>query len=161
MRTALTLLFAVSLAACGGRDPVANDAVSTDSLPGVNQESPSPTGGPPPPENVVHNGIAAAPGGAVPAALHGRWGLTPADCASPTGNSEGLLTIDGNQLRFYESVAVPAATVVTGPQSIGGDFNFTGEGQSWTKYQSIRIRDGRLVRTERDPVASFRYVRCD
>lgn len=160
MRTALTLLAAVALAGCGGGDPVAVNAANTDSLPMANQETPSPTGGRPPPENMVLNGIEAG-GTAIPAALHGRWGLTPADCEAPAGNSEGLLTIDGGQVRFYESVAIPASTVVTGPGSIGGDFHFTGEGQSWTKYQSIRIRDGRLVRTERNPVASFRYVRCD
>ena len=160
MRNALIILFAASLAACGGGDSIAENAANTDALPTVNEESPSPTGGPPPPENVVQNGTSAA-AAAIPAGLHGRWGLTPADCAAVGGNSEGLLTIDGNQVRFYESVAVPAASVVTGPGSIGGDFNFTGEGQSWTKYQSIRLRDGRLVRTERDPVASFRYVRCD
>lgn len=160
MRTALTLIFAACLAACGGGDSIAENAANTDALPSVNQESPSPTGGPPPPEKQVQNGTAPI-ASAIPTGLHGRWGLTPADCASPGGNSEGLLTIDGNQLRFYESVAVPAASVVTGAGSIGGDFNFTGEGQSWTKYQSLRLRDGRLVRTERDPVASFRYVRCD
>ena len=160
MKRTLLMVAAALLASCGGRDPVAENAANSEALPTVNEESPSPTGGPPPPEDVVQNGLAPA-ATTIPAQLHGRWGLTPADCVAPAGNSEGLLTIDGNQLRFYESVAVPASTVVTGAGSIGGDFNFTGEGQSWTKYQSIRLRDGRLVRTERDPVASFRYVRCD
>ena len=77
-----------------------------------------------------------------------------------THGDEGLLTIGANALRFYESVAVPAANVQTSTNSISGDFAFTGEGQQWSKHLSLEIRDDKLVRTERDPLASFRYVRC-
>lgn len=159
MRLATIIILAAALAACGGRDPVAEEAENTDSLPAINEAGPSPTGGPP--ENASAANGAAGAVGPIPAALHGRWGLTPADCISTRGDAKGLLEIGADRLRFYESVALPAPNVLTTDESIGGTFNFTGEGQSWSRYQSIRLRDGRLVRTERDPVASFRYVRCD
>ncbi|MFP5330581.1 MAG: hypothetical protein ACLGHC_10675 [Alphaproteobacteria bacterium] len=160
MRLAPIIILAAALSACGGSDPVATEAANTDSLPSVNEDSASPTGGPPPPENTVatsETGEASL----IPAAIHGRWGPSPADCISTRGDAKGLLEISADRLRFYESVAVPAPNVLTTETSVGGDFNFTGEGQSWTKYQSLRLRGGRLVRTERDPVASLRYVRCD
>lgn len=74
--------------------------------------------------------------------------------------SEGLLTISANEVRFYESSAVPAARVQTSANSISGDFAFNGEGQNWTRHQTLELRGNTLVRTERDPMATFRYVRC-
>jgi len=158
MKRALVLVLAAGLCACGRSEPVAQEAKNGSSLPDVNTVSPSPTGGPPS-ENSTTTNTTATAAGVIPPALHGRWGLTPADCTQAA--AEGQLVIDGNELRFYESVAVPTAGVVTSAESIGGDFNFTGEGQSWSKYQSLRVKGGLLTRTERGPVASFRYVRCD
>lgn len=155
------LILSAALAACGGRDPVADEAGSAEALPTVNEADPSPTGGPPPPENAVGANETAEDATLIPAALRGRWGLSPADCVSSRGDAKGLLEISADRLRFYESVAVPGPNVLTTEDSVGGTFNFTGEGQSWSKYQNLRLRNGRLVRTERDPVASFRYVRCD
>lgn len=160
MRLITLLCAAFALAACGGRDPVADEAENAEALPTVNEADPSPTGGPPPPENAVaanENQASAL----IPVALRGHWGLSPADCVSSRGDAKGLLEISADRLRFYESVAVPGPNVLTTEDSVGGTFNFTGEGQSWSKYQNLRLRNGRLVRTERDPVASFRYVRCD
>ena len=154
------LILSAALAACGGRDPVADEAENAGALPTVNEADPSPTGGPPPPENAVaanENQASAL----IPVALRGHWGLSPADCVSNRGDAKGLLEISADRLRFYESVAVPGPNVLTTEDSVGGIFNFTGEGQSWSNYQNLRLRNGRLVRTERDPVASFRYVRCD
>ena len=101
------------------------------------------------------------PAAAIPAALHGRWGLTPGDCTSTRGDAKGLLTIGADELRFYESRAVPAAKLETSADTISGDFAFTGEGQSWARYQALELQKDRLVRTERDPTDSFSYVRCD
>ena len=158
MRLALTLLAIATLAGCGGSDAVSEGSENASELPEINASTSSPTGAPPRTGAPVGN-VVGAQGSAIPAALHGRWGLTPGDCMAGHG-SEGLLTISANELRFHESVAVPAANVQTSSNSIGGDFAFTGEGQRWTKHVSLEIRDGRLVRTERDPISSFRYVRC-
>ena len=159
MRLALLILATGALAACGGPDPVAEEVENASHLPIINQSSPSPTGAAPA-EGVPPGNVVATPAAAIPSDLHGRWGLSPADCTAAPGEAKGLLTIEPGGVRFYESRAVPAANVQTSPGSISGDFAFTGEGQQWTRHVSLEIRDGKLVRTERDPVASFRYVRC-
>ena len=48
-----------------------------------------------------------------------------------------MVSRDG--LTFYESRAVPARNVSTSNNSIGADFDFTGEGQSWTKFETLQI----------------------
>jgi hypothetical protein len=111
----------------------------------------SPAGAPPP----------AAPGrAAIPAALQGRWGLTPADCTTRLGDAKGLLVIGNNELRFYESRAIPGGNTAAQPNFFSADFHFTGEGQSWVKFETLRRKNDRLVRTESDPMASFTYARC-
>lgn len=153
------LFVAAALAACGGPNPVAEEAENASALPEVNRSSASPTGGAPAQGTPAGNVIGVS-GGKIPAGLWGRWGLSPGDCDSPLGSAEGLLIVEGDELRFYDSRAVPAANVQTSSNSISGDFAFTGEGRGWTKHVSLELREGRLVRTERDPIASFRYVRC-
>ena len=37
---------------------------------------------------------------------------------------------------------------------------FAGEGQSWTKYESLKLDQNVLVRTETKPTASFSYAKC-
>ena len=158
MKPALTLLAIVALAACGGPETVSEGAENASKLPEINASTSSPSGAAPeagaPAGNVVTD-----PGSIIPAALRGRWGLTPGDCMAAHGD-EGLLTISANELRFHESVAVPAGNVQTSSNSVSGDFAFTGEGQQWSKHLYLELRDGKLVRTERDPLASYRYVRC-
>jgi hypothetical protein len=86
--------------------------------------------------------------------------MTPADCTSTRGDAKGLLVVSADWMVFYESEAVPARNVETSNDSISADFAFTGEGQSWTKFQTLTLDDDRLVRTESSPMASFTYVRC-
>jgi hypothetical protein len=159
MKLFLALIPIAALAACGSGDPVANNAANTSALPEIEQSSPSPSGAAPgqgaPTGNVVTAAVTE-----IPADIRGRWGLTPRDCTSPLGDAKGLLVINATELRFYESRAVPAGDVQTSANSISGDFAFTGEGQNWTRHVTLEVRDGQLVRTERDPSASFTYVRC-
>ena len=72
-----------------------------------------------------------------------------------------MLVITGDQLRFYESRAVPAADVQASDTSISGDFTFTGEGQTWTRFESLQLQKQDLVRTETKPAASFIYAKCE
>jgi len=149
-------IFAVT--ACGGDDPVATGANQTAGLPDINAVAPSADGGP-------HNQTEAAkplpPAAArIPAALQGRWGLTPADCMPGRPDAKGLLEISEGGLRFYESRAVPSADVAGDENSIGGNFAFTGEGQSWTKYEALKLDKAVLTRTETKPSASFTYAKC-
>ena len=158
MKRAFLLVPLLVLAACGKPEAVAKDANNVDALPTLNKPAPSPTGAPP--ANAVATNGQPAPVGSIPAAVQGRWGLTPADCTSSLGDAKGLLVVNSSELRFYESRAVPTANADTTADSIGGDFDFTGEGQKWTRYESLEVRDGKLIRTERNPVASFSYARC-
>ena len=86
--------------------------------------------------------------------------MTPADCTSTKGDAKGLLLVKADGLTFYESRAAPAGNVSVSNDSIGADFAFTGEGQSWTKFQTLQITKDKLIRTESSPMASFTYARC-
>ena len=145
------MLVVGAMAACEKRDPVADEANAIPAAP-TNDSSGAVAGGPP--------GPAASVAGPIPAAIRGRWGLTPADCISTRGDAKGLLEIGPDSLRFYESRAVPGTSIETGDQGISGNFNFTGEGQQWTKYISLKLQGEVLTRTERNPVASYNYARC-
>ena len=70
-------------------------------------------------------------------------------------------SITGSELRFYESRAVPGGVDATRTaQSISGNFTFTGEGQTWSKYEALKVDKQTLVRTETNPTASFTYAKC-
>jgi hypothetical protein len=148
----------LAVAACGSRDPVDDHARNTAGLPDVTRAGSSASGEPhadtqpakPLPQPTIH----------IPVALQGRWGLTPADCTTSLGDAKGLLVINGDELRFYESRAVPADGVHTDADSISGNFAFSGEGQSWTRYEALKVDKQRLTRTETNPSASFTYAKC-
>jgi len=155
----ISCLTFLAITACGASDPVDDKAArSTTGLPDVNATAPSANGEP-------HGKTEAAkplpaPSSAIPTALQGKWGLNPADCMPGRSDAKGLLTIGPADLRFYESRAVPTGDIVTDEDSMSGNFAFTGEGQSWTKYQALKVDKGRLVRTETEPTASFSYAKC-
>lgn len=154
-----SLALLLSVAACGGAGPVDDKAVNTTAgLPDINAVAPSAAG-----EPHVDTQPAKplpAPSSSIPAALRGRWGLAPADCMPGRSDAKGLLTVTADELRFYESRAVPAADVAGDANSVSGNFAFTGEGQSWTKYEALKVEKGRLMRTETKPSASFTYAKC-
>jgi hypothetical protein len=158
----LPCLVLLALSACGKPDAVADGANNVEGLPApANRAAPNPTGAPPANASAAAPASTNAPAAAIPAALQGRWGLTPRDCTSTLGDAKGLLIVNPSELRFYESRAIPAPGVQTSPDSINGNFAFTGEGQEWVKYETLEIQQDKLIRTERDPVASFSYVRCE
>jgi hypothetical protein len=166
MKVVFLCLGLAALSACGKPDAVDKAAKNATALPVLNEPLPSPTGAPPtnvattPAPPAAAETTPPASAAKIPAALQGRWALTPRDCTSPLGDAKGLLMISGSELRFYESRAVPAANVQTSPSSISGNFAFTGEGQSWTKNETFELQEDKLVRTESDPMASFTYARC-
>ena len=149
----------LAFAACGKRDPVAPDAnAAAAALPAPTKPRADPMGGPPANADPQPQALTAV--AAIPQALQGRWGLSPGDCTTTRGDAKGLLVVGSNELRFYESRAVPAAGIAADADSISGTFDFTGEGQSWTKYQSLSIDGHRLIRAEINPNTSFSYARC-
>jgi hypothetical protein len=148
------ILVVAAMAACEKRDPVADEANAIPPAP-VTNDSAGPLTGGPPAANVSETGD-----GPIPAALRGRWGLTPADCLSTRGDAKGLLEIGPDFLKFYESRAVPGSSIETEANGISGNWNFTGEGQQWSKYVSLQLQGKVLNRTERNPIASYNYARC-
>jgi len=156
----ISCLLVLTFAACGGDGPVDKKAENTAGLPDVNVAAPSAAGEP----HVQTAPAEAAPARAasvtIPIAIKGRWGLTPADCTTALGDAKGLLVINADELRFYESRAVPAAGTDSDADSISGNFVFTGEGQTWVKFESLKVDRGVLTRTETKPTASFSYAKC-
>ena len=162
MNRVILASLALLLCACGGRDPVdddANDAGTADI------ETLPPDESATTPANALENGVAneasADTAGPIPASLQGRWALTPADCQRPVGGSEGGVLVTGGELRFYESVARPVRNIQTTADSISADFAFTGEGMEWSSRVALDLQDrNKLVRTESNPAASYTYARC-
>lgn len=158
MRT-LVVLAAAALAACSQQPAIEDNSAVAEALPTLDRNEASPSGGPP--SNSVASASAPARSPSpIPESLQGRWGLTPVDCTTDRGDAKGLLVVDSKALKFYESRALPSDNVQTSLDSVSGEFNFQGEGQTWTRYVALELRDGKLVRTERDPLATFIYVRC-
>ena len=150
----------MAVVACGGRDPVAKEAKNTAGLPEPNEPMADVSGSPPTDGSAQAASTPSEPGTKIPATLHGRWGLSPLDCTTTKGDAKGLLVITPDGLQFYESRAVPSASAQASSDSISGDFDFTGEGQRWTKYEALEVRKDELVRTESNPMASFTYAKC-
>ena len=153
------------LAACQQSGPVSDQANKSSGLAApADSKTSDPTGAAPPPNSddppVPAMGSAPAATAAIPAALHWRWGMTPADCTSTRGDNKGLLTVSAGELRFYESRAVPTGNVQSSVDSFSADFSFTGEGMAWKKFETLKVEGNQLVRTESGPMASYTYVRC-
>ena len=153
----------MSMVACSGRDPVADEADNAATtaaqenaiVPQANEVVPANAG-----DTSTEEPGQALTSTTIPAAMHGRWGLTPGDCTSKRGDAKGLLIVSADQLKFYESVAKPAGELDISSDSASGDFVFTGEGMTWKKYEALELQSGKLVRTESSPMASFTYARC-
>lgn len=156
-------LLALLLAACGGNDPVADepsnivgnlDNAEIETLPADESDASSSA------ELATGVDTTGSAEGPIPVALQGRWGMTPQDCTSTRGDAKGLITISGDGMKFYEATARPSADAQASADSISGNFDFTGEGQRWTRHQVVEIQKGKLVRTQSDPMESYTYVRC-
>jgi len=154
---ALPLVALIALAACdaGTRD---NDRTATE------------TGATAPAAEAATPPATATPGATptattIPAAIQGRWGLVAADCTSTRGDAKGLLTIDATTLRFYESVGTLAEVEEATDTRLRADFDFTGEGMTWRRNETLAVEDGgrTLIRRESGDDAApgpFRYGRC-
>ena len=109
-----------------------------------------------PPENAA----APNPETTIPAALHGRWGLTREDCISTRGDAKGQVMISADSIRFYESVAKPARVRGRSGASISGDFAFAGEGQTWTSPMQWSVSGRKLTRLDSQADSRLVYTRC-
>lgn len=157
MRFGLALSMAALVAACSGEkaapepSETADAAVAASEAP---QPAPSATEGD------------AAQAKEIPAALHGRWGLVPADCTTTRGDDKGLLTVSANSLRHYESVGKLRGAGSATATSFSGTFDYTGEGMNWTREVTLFLRDDGKSLDFRDsgadaPSSNRTYKRCD
>ena len=99
---------------------------------------------------------------AIPAAFQGRWGMVAADCTSTRGDAKGLIVIDANSIKFFESRGTLTKVTGDSPENFTGTFAFTGEGQSWTNSQNLKLTgsSNTLVRSQADVAEHFTYTRC-
>ena len=109
--------------------------------------------------NAVANGTAPADGVlAIPAQYRGRWGMVPADCDPSRADNKGLITIDDDSIKFYESRATLKKQRPAIATSFAGEFAYTGEGQEWTKVETLTRTGDKLKRANDE--GSFDYTRC-
>lgn len=158
----VSIALIATVGACGKRDPVASDIKEMNMAAPANDTGRYPAGAPSRNSSKAPAGAALAQpdGRRIPVALQGRWGLTPGDCMGPLDSAKGLLVINGNALRFYESRAVPGPDVQASNLSMNGHFHFTGEGQVWDKFMALQRNGHKLKRTESNPAASYTYAKC-
>ncbi len=152
----------VGLSACSGEQPaqpegVGNDsdrvAVGNDATPVTDDIAATAD-----PDTAVSSESSDA--AAIPAAFHGRWGMTPEDCTSTRGDAKGLLVIDATTMRFYESRAIPRNIEVRGPNEWRADLNYSGEGQTWSEKTIVTLSNGgKTLRRMAD--GPWAYQRCE
>lgn len=136
---AATLL---SLAACSGDGPAESDANVVAPAPAGNESEP-----------------AGQTLSAIPEPFQGRWDFALDSCGDAA--SEGELTISGDSLEYYESVARVVGVTGQSPSAIAVQAEFSGEGQSWRERIGYALNaDGdRLTTTAEDGSESVR-MRC-
>lgn len=158
----LAVSAALALSACSKQpDAPATQAAATQTEE-VFQEEPGTASDLPAPEASASTAITAE---AIPEAVHGRWGLVPADCTSTRGDAKGLLEVSADQLKFYESVAKLGTIKEVGESRIRATFAYSGEGQSWNQDVVLEAKDDgkTLIRREygKDAMAGpLKYTRC-
>jgi hypothetical protein len=152
MRLTLALAATAILAACGAPADDGADPVATEAADGASAATASA-------EPAVQTGLG------IPASMHGRWGLVPADCTSTRGDAKGLITVSAGEIRFYESVGQVDSASERSDTAFRGRFAFTGEGMQWTREMALALGADRttLVRSEfgADAMAEpLTYTKC-
>lgn len=143
---------AIALAACSG-EPAREAEATGEAMQEQAGGSPSET-----PAQAVNDA-------SIPQALHGRWGLVPADCTSTRGDAKGLMRVGADKLEFYESVASLGPVKQIDADSITAAYEFTGEGQTWILDVTLSTPDGgkTIVREDTGPDAApnpLIYTKC-
>lgn len=102
---------------------------------------------------------------AIPTEMQGRWGLVPEDCTSTRGDAKGLIVVNAQTIKFYESLATLQEVKQAEESLFVGTFGFTGEGQEWTVDEQLRLADdGTLIRSEQGEGAMegpLTYTACE
>ncbi|MBV7407744.1 hypothetical protein [Maritimibacter sp. DP1N21-5] len=101
----------------------------------------------------------------IPEAMQGRWGLTATECTADPAIAKGLMVVEGDTLRFYESRGVLESVTGGSDSELQGHFVFAGEGMEWERDLVLTLSGGgdRLTRIDTgvdENAGSFDYVRC-
>lgn len=98
----------------------------------------------------------------IPVAFRGRWGMNEADCDVSRSDTKGLVTVDADGLKFYESMGRLKSISSASPTEMKAIFAFSGEGQNWTKVMTLKLDEGgtTLIRIEQDPAGTYRHTKC-
>jgi hypothetical protein len=155
-------LLILALAACKPATDANNVAATAP-----NAAAPTDIESLPPSEDVIppvtNDGASneAATANAIPAAFHGRWSMVPADCTTTRGDDKGLITIDSNSIKFYESRARPTKVTLNAPENFTGVFDFAGEGQTWTRTENYKLTaSSNTLTRDAEGVIKATYKRC-
>ena len=172
MRTRFTLpaLLALAIAACQQSDEnnIAIDETNNFAAAEMETLPPSEESGDP---NII-NGLNEAddagseqpspPGtpeaGMIPDQYRGRWGMVAADCDRNRSDAKGAITIGEKSIIFYESRAMLKERRPAIATSFSGQFDFTGEGQTWQRVMTFTRTGNTLKRADEE--GNYTYTRC-
>ena len=158
-------LFALALTACSNQADDSNiaidDGVNAAEAANADIETLPPSEG---------NGVNTAPSTnatapdagtttVIPAQYRGRWGMNRNDCDPKQADAaKGLVDIGDTSMKFYESRATLKEQRPAIATSFSGVFAFTGEGQEWTRVQTLTRTGNTLKRA--DDEGTYTYTRC-
>jgi len=155
-RIASLAAFALALAGCEKKPETPNAPSTDDAIAALSPSDAAPS------ESAAPRVLPTA----IPEVMRGRWGLVPADCTSTRGDAKGLIAIDAQSIKFYESVAKLAKVKDADDDGLIATFAFTGEGQTWTLDMALEVEGDNnetLERKDTGPDAApgtLEYTRC-
>jgi len=178
---AVVILLGLALAACGGpkeEDKLTAEAIraseSAPELPEINlSENPEPEPALPPavePANEMANMMEneAAPdelsplpsGEPIPAAFHGRWGMTIEDCTDPRREGSTALVVGATSIELPNARGRLAQTAGNFPERFVGSFIFNGDQGRWMSQEELSLTGSSNVLIRDADGERFRYRRC-
>lgn len=173
---ALTVSLALTLAACGS--PTEEDKLSPEEirasesapeLPDVAlSDDPEPEPAPPaaPAVNEMEGGNALEeepiqPGSSpIPAAFHGRWGVTIEDCIDPRREGSEAVVIGSTRIDLPDASGQLAQTMGNFPERFVGTFVYNGDLGRWSQTEELSLTGSSNVLIRDADGERFRYRRC-
>ena len=177
---ALALTLTLALAACGS--PKEEDKLTAESirasesapeLPEINlSENPEPEPAPPPAaapanelaesvENDAGDDLAPLPSGEpIPAAFHGRWGMTIEDCTDPRREGSTALVVGATSIELPNARGRLVQTAGNFPERFVGSFIFNGDQGRWMSQEELSLTGSSNVLVRDADGERFRYRRC-
>jgi len=179
--SAITLSLALALAACGSpkdEDKLSPEDIraseSAPELPDIAlSENPEPEPAAPPavePANdmadVMENEagpdeLGPLPGSEhIPAAFHGRWGMTIEDCTDPRRDGSTALVVNATSIELPNASGKLAQTAGSFPERFVGSFIFNGDEGRWMSREELSLTGSSNVLIRDADGERLRYRRC-